>query len=73
MTYTTYPYADVIEIIIRDCSGKKFEKFRINGRDAKKFSEVLYILKGKYGFFPDPNAANLKYDDLFTDEKIFDI
>lgn len=44
---------DIIEIVVRDCSGKRLDKFVFNGSDSKRFGRVMKILKDVYNFKPE--------------------
>ena len=43
---------DLIEINVRDFSGRKIESHTCNAKDKKKYGSILRYLKDKYGFEP---------------------
>jgi len=61
---------DVIEITIRDCSGRKLESFTISIEDKKRYAFVMNYLKEKYGFepmidkFPEANSKENKINKI---------
>ena len=54
---------DVIEIIIKDFSDRRIDRFRFNGSDKKAFARVLKTIKDVYGFYP-------KFPEIEEDESI---
>jgi hypothetical protein len=43
---------ELIEIVVRESSGRKLETHVCNVRDRKKYTKILEYLKEKYGFEP---------------------
>lgn len=43
---------DLVEINVRDGSGRKVETLICNARDKKKYKNILEYLRDKYGFEP---------------------
>lgn len=53
---------EIVEIIVRECSGRKLDRFVFNGLDSKRFGKVLKILKEAYGFSPE-NFPEIDIED----------
>ena len=41
---------EIIEIIVRDSSGQKLDRFKCN--DRKTYRRILAVIKDKYGYEP---------------------
>jgi len=54
---------DIIEITIRDCTGRKIETFKANVHDKKACSKLFDYLKKAYDFQPEI------YPDEFDEEE----
>ena len=62
---------DLIEINIRDYSGKKLESFRVNGADKGQYRKILKYLEDKYGFSPEIQPQeNVGFVDTDNKEQI---
>ena len=47
-----YRGGEVIEIIIRDNTGKKLEQHKINAEDKKLYLKIINYIESKYGLRP---------------------
>jgi hypothetical protein len=45
--------AEIIEIIIRDNTGKKLEQHKINASDKKLYMKIITYIENKYGLSPE--------------------
>ena len=50
-----YGGGDIVEVRIRDGSGRTTDKFVCNGDDEKELTNILSQLKSKYGLKMDKN------------------
>lgn len=52
-TWDYFRSAEIIEIIIRDNTGKKLEHHKINASDKKLYLKIITYLENKYGLNPE--------------------
>lgn len=58
-----YRTETIIEITIRDSTGRKIDTFKMNAHERKKYRQTLIYLQEKYGFIPEvplPCSLELK-------------
>jgi len=48
---------DIVKIEILDGTGRKIDKFVFNLGNTTLKSKIAYIMKKKYGFFPQPEIS----------------
>lgn len=58
---------DIIEIIVRDSTGRKIEEVKCNGNDRKRYGQILIMLKEKFGFKPE-----IDFDESINQKKGID-
>lgn len=62
---------EIIEIKVRDWSGRILDKFVFNGSDSKRFGKVMKILKDSYGFTPKETTPEISYEESINKEVSF--
>jgi len=58
-------HSDIIEIIVRDGSGKRIDQRMANLSDEEAVKKIFGWLKGKYGLFIPENKGILTLDSDF--------
>lgn len=56
---------DLIEITVRDVSGRKVFEARCNGRDHETYGRILRFMADKFGYHPIASKNVEKKDDFF--------
>lgn len=61
---------EIVEIKVRDFSGRILDKFVFNGSDSKRFGKVMNILKEAYGFEPKKIKPEIDYGESINQKEV---